>query len=110
LEIRARQKHTKLRKASKLPNKAFDASNSNKGLKWQIKQLSNLTWLKEEQNLILLGKCGTGKTGLAAQLGETAISNGHKTYYAPLIIYRSGRKESHKSKAEAIFLICRNVT
>jgi len=78
LEIRARQKHTKLRKASKLPNKAFDASNSNKGLKWQIKQLSNLTWLKEEQNLILLGKCGTGKTGLAAQLGETAISNGHK--------------------------------
>jgi hypothetical protein len=34
LEIRARQKHTKLRKASKIPNKAFDASNSNKGLKW----------------------------------------------------------------------------
>ena len=28
-EIRARQKHTKLRKACKLPNKAFDASNSN---------------------------------------------------------------------------------
>jgi len=49
LEIRARQKHTKLRKASKLPNKAFDASNSNKGLKWQIKQLSNLTWLKKSK-------------------------------------------------------------
>jgi DNA replication protein DnaC len=86
LEIRVRQKYTKLRKASKLPNKAFDASNSNKGLKWQIKQLSNLTWLKEEQNLILLGKCGTGKTGLAAQLGETAISNGHNRSSTPLDI------------------------
>jgi hypothetical protein len=58
LEIRARQKHAKLRKASKLPNKAFDASNLNKGLKWQIKQLSILTWLKEEQNLILVRATG----------------------------------------------------
>lgn len=32
LEIRARQKQIKLRKASKLPNKVFDASNLNKGL------------------------------------------------------------------------------
>ena len=104
LEIRARQKHTKLRKASKLPNKAFDASNSNKGLKWQIKQLSNLTWLKEEQNLILLGKCGTGKTGLAAQLGETAISNGYKTYYAPFDNFIAvAEKKATNPKAEAIF-------
>ena len=104
LEIRARQKHTKMRKASKLPNKAFDASNSNKGLKWQIKQLSNLTWLKEEQNLILLGKCGTGKTGLAAQLGETAISNGYKTYYAPFDNFIAvAEKKATNPKAEAIF-------
>ena len=40
LEIRARQKQIKLRRASKLPNKVFDASNLNKGLEWQIKQLS----------------------------------------------------------------------
>ena len=89
LEIRARQKHTKLRKASKIPNKAFDASNSNKGLKWQIKQLSHLMWLNEEQNVILLGKCGTGKTSLAVHLGETAIDNGHKTYYASIDVFIS---------------------
>ena len=47
LEIRARQKQIKLRKASKLPNKVFDASNLNKGLEWQIKQLSHLTWLND---------------------------------------------------------------
>lgn len=82
LEIRARQKQIKLRRASKLPNKVFELSNLNKGLEWQIKQLSHLTWLNEEQNIILLGKCGTGKTSLAVHLGETAIDKGHKTYYA----------------------------
>ena len=84
LETRARQKQIKLRRASKLPNKEFELSNLNKGLEWQIKQLSHLTWLNEEQNVILLGKCGTGKTSLAVHLGETAINNGHKTYYASI--------------------------
>lgn len=84
LEIRARQKQIKLRRASKLPNKVFELSNLNKGLEWQIKQLSHLTWLNEEQNVILLGKCGTGKTSLAVHIGETAIGNGHKTYYASI--------------------------
>jgi DNA replication protein len=84
LEIRARQKQIKLRRASKLPNKVFELSNLNKGLEWQIKQLSHLMWLNEEQNVILLGKCGTGKTSLAVHLGETAIDKGHKTYYASI--------------------------
>ena len=73
---------SKILTCSQLPNKVFDASNLNKGLEWQIKQLSHLTWLNEEQNIILLGKCGTGKTSLAVHLGETAIDKGHKTYYA----------------------------
>ena len=47
-------------------------------MEWQIKQLSHLMWLNEEQNVILLGKCGTGKTSLAVHLGETVIDNGHK--------------------------------
>ena len=84
LEIRARQKQIKLRRASKLPNKVFELSNLNKGLEWQIKQLSHLMWLNEEQNVILLGKCGTGKTSLAVHLGETVIDNGHKTYYTSI--------------------------
>ena len=53
-------------------------------LEWQIKQLSHMTWLNEEQNIILLGKCGTGKTSLAVHFGETVIDNGHKTYYASI--------------------------
>lgn len=104
MEIRTRQKQIKLRKASKLPDKVFDASNINKGLKWQIKQLSNLTWIVEEQNIILLGKCGTGKTSLAVQVGETAINNGHKTYYASIDAFVSiVDQKDINPKAGAIF-------
>ena len=42
LEIRVRQKYTKLRKASKLPNKAFDASNSKDVYKRQIRNSSGI--------------------------------------------------------------------
>ena len=104
LEIRARQKQIKLRRASKLPNKVFELSNLNKGLEWQIKQLYHLMWLNEEQNVILLGKCGTGKTSLAVHLGETAIDNGHKTYYAPFDNFIAvAEKKATSPKAEAIF-------
>jgi DNA replication protein DnaC len=107
LEIRARQKQIKLRRASKLPNKVFELSNLNKGLEWQIKQLYHLMWLNEEQNVILLGKCGTGKTSLAVHLGETAIDNGHKTYYAPFDNFIAvAEKKATSPKAEAIFLKC----
>jgi DNA replication protein DnaC len=104
LELRVRQKHIKMRKASKLPNKVFDESNLNKGLKWQIKQLYQLTWIDEEQNIILLGKCGTGKTSLAVQLGELAINNGYKTYYTPFDTFISITEEKDTiPKAETTF-------
>ena len=111
LEIRARQKQIKLRRASKLPNKVFDASNLNKGLEWQIKQLSHLTWLNEEQNLILLGKCGTGKTGLAAQLEKLQSAMDIKPIMCLLIILSQWQKRKPQiQKQKQSFLICRNVT
>jgi DNA replication protein DnaC len=104
LELRVRQKHIKMRKASKLPNKVFDDSNLNKGLKWQIKQLYQLTWIDDEQNIILLGKCGTGKTSLAVQMGELAINNGYKTYYVSFDTFISVAEEKDTiPKAEATF-------
>ena len=104
LELREAQKHIKMRKASKLPNKVFDESNLNKGLKWQIKQLYQLTWIDEEQNIILLGKCGKGKTSLAVQMGELAINNGYKTYYVSFDTFISVAEEKDTiPKAEATF-------
>ena len=106
LEIRARQKQIKLRRASKLPNKVFELSNLNKGLEWQIKQLSHLMWLNEEQNVILLGKCGTGKTSLAVHLGETVIDNGHKTYYTSIDTFVSiCREQRYKPKSRSNLLL-----
>lgn len=104
LEIRSQQKHIKLSKTSKLPNKKFDIANLNKGLEWQIKQLSKLIWIKAEQNIILLGKCGTGKTSLAVYLGETTINYGHKTYYAcfDTFVFIVEQKDINP-KAKAIF-------
>jgi DNA replication protein DnaC len=104
LELRVRQKHIKMKKASKLPNKVFDDSNLNKGLKWQIKQLYQLTWIDDEQNIILLGKCGTGKTSLAVQMGELAINNGYKTYYVSFDTFISVAEEKDANpKAGATF-------
>ena len=73
LELRVRQKHIKMRKASKLPNKYFDESEFKQGLKWQIKQLYQLTWIDEEQNIILLGKCGQEKQALRSRWGAVAM-------------------------------------
>jgi len=111
LEIRVRQKYTKLRKASKLPNKAFDASNSNKGLKWQIKQLSNLTWLKEEQNLILLGNAGRVRPVLQRSLEKLQSAMDIKPIMRLLIILSQWQKRKPQiQKQKRSFLICRNVT
>jgi DNA replication protein DnaC len=104
LEIRARQKLIKIHKISKLPAKEFDGSNLNEGLKWQLKQLYHLTWISEGQNIIILGKCGTGKTSLAVQIGETAINNDYKTYYSTIdnFIAIVNQKDTNP-KADATF-------
>ena len=104
LEIRARQKLIKMRKTSKLPAKEFDGSNLNEGLKWQLKQLYYLTWISEGENIIILGKCGTGKTSLAVQIGEMAINNDYKTYYTTIDNFISivNQKDTNP-KAEATF-------
>ncbi len=104
IELRAQQKNIKLRSASRLPDKEFDTSGLNKGLKWQIKQLFNLTWIDEEQNIVLHGKCRTGKTSLAVQLGIAAINGGHKTYYATFDSFISTVESKETSpKARATF-------
>jgi len=41
-----------------------------------IARLSNLAWVKEHQNLFIIGKCGTGKTWLAGAFGNAACRQG----------------------------------
>ena len=104
LELRSRHKTTKLKKASKLPNKVFHDENLSPGLKWQVRQLANLEWLDGSQNLFLLGNCGTGKTSLAVKIAESAITAGRKTYYTSFdnLITIAEQKDTH-AKSGAIF-------
>lgn len=71
----------KRRKESRLPRKAFSIETLNKGVAWHIQQLENLSWIEKAEDLILLGRCDTGKTSLVVHLGELALETGHRVYY-----------------------------
>ena len=40
-----------------------------------------MQWLEDVQNLIIIGKCDTGKTVLASHLGRKALENGERVSY-----------------------------
>lgn len=66
---------------SRLPRREFETERLNSGTRWQIEQLDKLHWIEDEQNLFLIGKCGSGKTSLAAHLGREALRAGIKVTY-----------------------------
>ncbi|WP_411954808.1 IS21-like element helper ATPase IstB [Alkalibacillus sp. S2W] len=47
----------------------------------QMKQLSELTWVDQLYNLVLLGPAGVGKTHLATALGIEAIDQGYQVMF-----------------------------
>lgn len=66
----------KRERESHLPKKEFQQEPLNSGIAWQLQQLQTLRWIDEDQNLFIIGKCGTGKTALAAHLGRKALEAG----------------------------------
>lgn len=82
-EVEKREEFAVLRreKAGRLPKKEFVTTNINSGIAWQIERLEELEWIEKDQNLILNGKCGCGKTSLAAHLGRKALEAGIKVSY-----------------------------
>lgn len=82
-EVDKREEFAVLRreKAGRLPKKEFVSTNINSGIAWQIERLEELEWIEKDQNLILIGKCGCGKTSLAAHLGRKALEAGIKVSY-----------------------------
>ena len=82
-EVDKREEFAVLRheKAGRLPKKEFVTTNINSGIAWQIERLEELEWIEKDQNLILIGKCGCGKTSLAAHLGRKALEEGIKVSY-----------------------------
>ncbi len=85
-EVQMRE-HTALvkrEKTSRLPHKVFIKEKVGSGTAWQIEQLETLDWIDKEQNLVIIGKCGSGKTSLAAHLGKLALESGEKVAYATI--------------------------
>lgn len=81
VSLRESARYVKLEHESRLPRKEFLPGKINSGIKWQIEQLEKLNWIDEDQNLFIIGKCGTGKTSLASHLGRKALEANIKVSY-----------------------------
>lgn len=46
-----------------------------------VRQLANCRWVPDNQNIIITGKTGTGKTFIACALAQAAIRKGHRAVY-----------------------------
>ena len=84
VQMREQTALVKREKTSRLPHKVFIKEKVGSGVAWQIEQLETLDWIDEEQNLVIIGKCGSGKTSLAAHLGKLALESGEKVAYATI--------------------------
>ena len=84
VQMREQTALVKREKTSRLPHKVFIKEKVGSGTAWQIEQLETLEWIDEEQNLVIIGKCGSGKTSLAAHLGKLALESGEKVAYATI--------------------------
>lgn len=84
VEIRHKNRDIKLKKVSRLPEKTFNHRNITKGLKWQLKKLSEFDFHDNKQNIIIVGDCATGKTSLAVEIGNYAIKRTARVFYIKL--------------------------
>lgn len=102
VQMREQTALVKREKISRLPHRVFIKEKVGSGTAWQIEQLETLDWIDEEQNLVIIGKCGSGKTSLAAHLGKLALESGEKVAYATIsdFIYTVLHKDETNKQRE----------
>ena len=89
-EIAYKEEKARLRRIgqAQLPTfKSFEEFDTafQKGItQWQLDQLAGLTWIDGLYNLILIGPPGTGKTHIALAIGNKAVNNGYKVFFATM--------------------------
>ena len=84
LEARKEANIQKRWKESRLPRKQFATKNMSPGTKWHVEQLERLDWLREATDITIIGKCDSGKTALAAHLGELALQEDMRVFYCDI--------------------------
>ena len=102
LELRRQAAITRHTNASRLPKKDFDPSRLKPGIAWQVEQLENMQWIDEGQNLVIIGKCDTGKTTLAAHIGQIALRKKENVYYCNIEEFLRVIKNKDKSRRTEI--------
>ena len=108
-DMRLQSRAARLKRRSKLPQKQYDDTVLNSGQLWQIEQLETMEWTRSFQNLLIIGKCATGKTSLAVRIGEKAINSGIQTYYSTADNFITVIRNTEKlPKADSIFNYMKN--
>lgn len=64
----------------------------------KLKHLSSLKFIKDAQNVILAGNCGTGKTHIAIALGIKACLEGYKVLFTTVPLFITQLKELKSTK------------
>ena len=110
LDIRKQNAMLKREKEAKLPNNQFIKAELNSGTVWQIEKLESLGWIEEDQNLIILGNCATGKTAFASHIGRKALEAGNRVAYTTLEDYlltvrNKGRRDVDRKRFQ-YYLSC----
>jgi DNA replication protein DnaC len=79
-----RLRRARLREQATLEDLQYSAG---RGLnKTQVRTLARCNWIKDKQNVLIVGPTGTGKTYIACALAHKACLEGHGAHY-----YRLGR-------------------
>ena len=81
IDLRHKNRVKREKDICKLPKTKFIKTSLVDGQKWQVKQLEKLEFIKDAQNIIITGKCGTGKSALASEICNIAIEKNYKVVY-----------------------------
>lgn len=104
LELRSQAAIKRNRNASRLPQREFDPSRLKPGIAWQVEQLESMQWIEDEQNIVVIGKCDTGKTTLAAHIGQMALVRREAVYYCNIEEFlRVIKNKDSSRKTEKIY-------
>ena len=110
LNIRKQNAVIKRSKEARLPNGQFIKAELNSGTMWQIEKLESLEWIDDDQNLIILGNCASGKTSFASYIGRIALEANIRVAYTTLEDYlltvrNKGKRDADRKRFQ-YYLSC----
>lgn len=100
IELRRENRIKNEKKKSNIPTIKFKMNKCSEALKSEIETIKTLKFIKDNKNILIIGKCSTGKTSLASEIGNIAIDNGYKVSYFKQDDYIDIIQKFQKNKVE----------